>query len=545
MLNIKDRSWLKLNFDKIFLFLISLIVIFSRIPFASKYLTTVNSVNYGLSFIKYDISYHQPHPPGYILYVMLGKMINIFFNDPNISMILISIIFTIFTIIITYFLAKRFFSRTIAIISVFLLVFNPIVWYYGEIAEIYMCEAFFATLIAYLSYLVYVGEKKFIYISAIVLGLSGGFRQDTLIFMFPLWFVCLYYSKTTYKDYLKIFFVLCLSIIIWLIPILISSGSIGNYLYLTNEITTRAFSTTSLFYGATFSEQFYNAFELIMWSLMGIGIVGVICVLLEFVLKTKKIFSLFDFRNFKILFLTLWILPAFLFYAVIHIANPGYILIYLPAILMVVGYFYIVFALDLTKILNRFTKQQIIIFLVLISVIFNISLFIYSEKIETGVRDISSPLHYDGINSNIEKFFQINFFALKFINEKNNQQGMLISSILKLTNHNPNNTIIIAKDRILVRNAVYYLPEYQFYIISNKPNIRINAPNVKNINNDEVIKIPVNSSIKRIIWIINDDSTFFKQIPFNINTIYIPNGKIYYSDVNIEINEIDINNKIS
>ena len=104
----------------------SILIIATRIPFMSKFLYDWDSVNYALSFITFDISRHQPHPPGYIFYVALGRMVNNVFNDPNTALIIISIAFSIFTVVILYFLGKELFNQKIGVISALLLIFNPI-----------------------------------------------------------------------------------------------------------------------------------------------------------------------------------------------------------------------------------------------------------------------------------------------------------------------------------------------------------------------------------------------------------------------------------
>ena len=54
----------------IFFFLILL----TRLLFKSHYLYEWDSVHYALAIEKLDILWHQPHPPGYILYVFLLKI---------------------------------------------------------------------------------------------------------------------------------------------------------------------------------------------------------------------------------------------------------------------------------------------------------------------------------------------------------------------------------------------------------------------------------------------------------------------------------------
>src|SRR5437879_8467767 len=68
------------------------ITFITRIPFTSRLLFDQDAVQFALAIEKYDVYLHQPHPPGYFLYVMLGKMINIFFHDANTSFLVLSLI---------------------------------------------------------------------------------------------------------------------------------------------------------------------------------------------------------------------------------------------------------------------------------------------------------------------------------------------------------------------------------------------------------------------------------------------------------------------
>ena len=124
------------------------------------------------------------------------------------------------------------FSQEIAVVTSILLIFNPIFWFYGEIAIIYMSEALFASLIAYTSYKFLKGDDRFLYISAIVLGLSGGFRQDLIVFMFPLWLFSIYYQNFDYKKIFKAFMLLIASTMLWFIPTIMLTGGLWKYLQL-------------------------------------------------------------------------------------------------------------------------------------------------------------------------------------------------------------------------------------------------------------------------------------------------------------------------
>ena len=63
-----------------------------RLPFRAKLLYHYDSVQFALALEKYDRYLHQPHPPGYFLYVMADKAVNFFLQNANSSFILVSVV---------------------------------------------------------------------------------------------------------------------------------------------------------------------------------------------------------------------------------------------------------------------------------------------------------------------------------------------------------------------------------------------------------------------------------------------------------------------
>ena len=122
--------------DKIVLpsLLFLVITVISRIPFTSKYLYHMDSVQYALALEQYNITIHQPHPPGYFLYVMLGRFINFFMHDANITFIVISIVFSGLTVVAVYYLGKEIFNKKTGIIAAAIAMTSPNLWFHGEVA---------------------------------------------------------------------------------------------------------------------------------------------------------------------------------------------------------------------------------------------------------------------------------------------------------------------------------------------------------------------------------------------------------------------------
>lgn len=414
----------------------------------SKFLYEWDSVNYALGFERYDILSHQPHFPGYIFYIGLGKLVNSIFNDANTTMIVISISFSILTVILVYYLAKNIFSRKIGIISSILLIFNPLFWFYGEIATIYPSHAFFASLIAFVSYQVLRGNEKFFYLSAVTLGLAGGFRQDLIIFMF------------------------------------------------------------------------------------------------------RKKFQIKILLNAKFVFLSLWIFPMIIFQFMVHSPKPGYILVYISAISMILGYIFNYFSLKIEN-KHEFSYKSVLSSLLTIFIFLNSLYFIYPSNINYE-STWETPLGFIDENQKILLCIDL-LFVYRYEKIYKNDLNTEYHINMIMNNSNPEKTIIIIRDILREdqgfswRKAIYYLPQYNIYSISDDENSQLKTSKTnknfivfhgKNHKGsgfeNKTLEIPLNTSTTQIIWVMNNKTKFFKNVNSKLNTTFIilPNGlKIYYSDI--------------
>ncbi|MGO9387099.1 MAG: glycosyltransferase family 39 protein [Methanobacterium sp.] len=376
-MKILDKLWSSLTkrVDLHILIIFILVILLTRIPFICKYLFDWDSVGYALGFQQFNMALDQPQAPGYIFYVALGKIVNLIFNNPNDTMIFINIIFSIFTVILVYYLAKQIYSREVAVIASVLLIFFPTFWFYGETSTIYICEALFATLIAYTSYQLLKGDDRFLYISTFILGLSGGFRQDLILFMFPLWFFCLVYQDLNYKKIFKALIVLIASIMLWFIPTIILAGGYGNYSLINQDTLIGSFQSLSIFFGAGIVNQLSMDSRLLSWTVLGIGIISSLILWIFISLNLRRIIKVSNFRNPDLIFMFLWFLPAFLFYLLIYIAKPGYVLTFLPVFSLIIGYVIVNFSFKLNKRFKLVSKNSFVLLLVSIIVFLSVVQF--------------------------------------------------------------------------------------------------------------------------------------------------------------------------
>jgi hypothetical protein len=294
---------------------LALLSLLLRLPFRSQTLHNWDSVNFALGLLDFNVVKHRPHPPGYILYIELGKVLNSILGDPNISLVWISIVAGVLAVIFTYAFAYRRFDSTDALFSALLVLTNPLLWLYDELALTYSLEAFFSITIAYACWRVINGSVAWIYAGAVLLGLAGGFRQTTLLIMLPL---ALYAAwKSPWKHRLLSGVLLLLICLAWGLPLIERTGGLVAYLLASRQLSSVVEPQPvtvilhALFYGGHIPLLFAIGLWLGLYALPD----GLI-------------------RSWEKTFLLLWVLPGLAMVSLRHIGQSGYILFTLPPLII-------------------------------------------------------------------------------------------------------------------------------------------------------------------------------------------------------------------
>lgn len=351
-----------------FLFLLSICL---KIPFTSKVLYCWDSVQFALGVENYNVSLYQPHPPGYILYVMLAKVSNYLFNDINYTLNFISILFSAFAVVFLYLLGEKMYNRTVGITSSLFLLFSPLYWFNSVVALPYAAECFFSVLVAYFCW-ISLSNKKYIILSTIFLAVAFGIRQNLILFLLPLWGYSIKKSIPLLL-YSGVLFLLCLAS---LIPMVYLSGGWESYLRAMAGQSSYILSFSIFQKGIT---ALINNTTQVLTSIFFGGLGATSFLLIPYVAKrvvdTKRIIHEISISNLQ--FFSLWIFPSFLFYCLVFIDPPAYILTFLPAII-------IVFAVMLNKVasyvqnISLWSKNKVIIVLLGIIILINSLIFTLS-----------------------------------------------------------------------------------------------------------------------------------------------------------------------
>lgn len=317
---------------------VALFVVISRWLGHMQYLYLGDSVNYALALDKYDITLHQPHPPGYALYILLAKLIYGVVGDANKALIIVSILFSVVLVYAIFYLAKTVYNERVAWIAVFLMMSSPMVWFHGQVALNYLSDAVFASLFALFAYrsLTEVKSNRWLTISSVMLAIGGGFRPTLMVFLALLW-LWVVIKKRSWRVGLTQVGIVAGITLAWLIPAVYLSGGLVKvwhavYSLIFDKSALYSFSVGQWGWTAItrYSKLLFN------YLLLSLGWSKLIVLLffLSLVIPRTEMVKV-DYR--KLIFWSLWLLPPTAFYLLVVFTIPGYLLIALPAVVVLVA----------------------------------------------------------------------------------------------------------------------------------------------------------------------------------------------------------------
>lgn len=213
----------------ILIFLVSLAL---RLPFLSPWLEDWDSVQFALAMDHFDLPLHQPHAPGYPLYILTARFINLFAHNQTLSLTLLSAIAGSLITMSIYLLTKKMFGQKEAILAAFIFALAPISWLMSVSALTNIPG------LAALIFFVYLLYNQKLYTASFWGGLLLGFRATELpviIFLLTL----AHLRKLRSKTLLISIYLFVLGLCVWLIPLIIDTGPkefINSYTWIANYV---------------------------------------------------------------------------------------------------------------------------------------------------------------------------------------------------------------------------------------------------------------------------------------------------------------------
>ncbi|HET8578339.1 MAG TPA: glycosyltransferase family 39 protein [Methylomirabilota bacterium] len=322
-------AWLSRHADAVLAVGLGALTLVSRWPYRARMLYNWDAVQFALALHEFDIAKHQPHPPGYLFYVGLGRLLNVLLRDPTLVYVALAMLFSAGTTVIVYGLAKRLYDRCTALAAAALLAVSPLFWFYGSVGLTYAGEAFGASVVAWFAYGALTGSPRHLYWSALALGLVGGMRQSVLVLLFPLWLGCAVMGVRSIRRLAAAAGVLVAAVLSWLLPMLWLSGGLDAYLAASTQLYSSVVLRTSVL-EASPDIIFAQTRYLLESVVVGLGPLALALLALPFSIRRA------GWRQ-REWFLLAWIAPPVAFYVLVHFGQAGYVLTFLPALVILLA----------------------------------------------------------------------------------------------------------------------------------------------------------------------------------------------------------------
>jgi hypothetical protein len=308
---------------------LAVVTLLSRWPYRARMLYNWDAVQFALALHEFDIAKHQPHPPGYLLYVALGRLLNASLADPTLAYVALAMLFSAGSTFVLYWLARRIYDRATAVIAASLLAVSPLFWFYGSVGLTYAGEAFAASLVAWFAYGALSGHVPSLYWGALALGLTGGMRQSVLVLLLPLWLGSALIGVPSHRRRLIAGGILLASVLAWLLPMLWLSGGAAAYVGASTQLYGSVLLPTSVL-GGSLEITLAQVRYLLESTLVGLGPLGLAALILPAYSRRVG-------WHRPEWFLLGWMVPPIIFYMLIHFGQAGYVLTFLPALVILLS----------------------------------------------------------------------------------------------------------------------------------------------------------------------------------------------------------------
>jgi hypothetical protein len=297
-----------------------------------------DSANYALAVRDfYNVAFHQPHPPGYPLYVFFARAIDLVVHDANRALILEGIAWSALAVFSTVGLGRALFGRIAGLLAGLLLACTVGFWGYGEVAYPYVALAGETATLAWLAHSTLAGRRTHIVWLGLAWAIAAGVRWDAAVFCGPLWLWA--WCTVSWRLRAASVGVAALVVAAWAVPMIQLTGGWDVYRQALASYL-QVWSAQSAYVVGDFAsggdtQANYNLNFLINYLRQMLG-VGLLLVLYLFGRRFGPARLASDQRS---RFLGLWIVPPLLVYVYAHLGESGYVLSLAPqaAILIAVA----------------------------------------------------------------------------------------------------------------------------------------------------------------------------------------------------------------
>jgi hypothetical protein len=510
------------RYDVLWASALAALTILSRLPYRARMLYNWDAVQFALALREYDVVKHQPHPPGYILYVALGGLVNAWVDNPTAAYVGLAVAFSGLTTFVVYFLARTAYDRATALVAATLLAVSPLFWFYGSVGLTYAGEALCASTVAYFAFRALRGSETDAWLAAGYLGLAGGVRQSILLLLLPLWLGATIFGVRRLRTVVVGLGIIGVAVVAWFVPMVWLTGGLDRYLEASRDLAETVVKPTSIL-GGYLETNVRMARYLLESVLVALGPLALVVFLVPWFARRHG----WTPREW---FFLGWTVTPVLVYTLVHFGQAGYVLTFLPALVIVLSAV-LVTALGRAAAFAAHPRLRPVAIAAAVGVVVlvNGSFFVNARPLQRNFETPRASWVKTAEDEAFDWIFSRTAAALR------EHEEVVRTFVDAITNQfSEDDTAIITelgnpRSYPWMRHAVFYLPSYALYELQvgdlppgyYAPKASLSMTRVR----DSEIRIP--ASIKRLVWFVDHWSPTSAPPP-GLMEIEIPHGRFLY-----------------
>ncbi len=200
---------------------------------------------------QFDIARHQPHPPGYPLWIFALRGLTPVVGRANSAQVILALLFTVAGLLFFLPLAREMLGDDAGAAATALLAFSPLVCLHATVPLTYAVDLFASCSVGWFAARLWRGQTRWAPLGFALASVTAGFRQSGVTFLLPLLCVALWRSWRKHPLYaaggLAAGAVCWLA---WYVPTAVLSGGFAALASLDRNQMLGAVRKTSIFFGA-------------------------------------------------------------------------------------------------------------------------------------------------------------------------------------------------------------------------------------------------------------------------------------------------------
>ena len=416
--------------DLIIIAFVFVIGVLSRIPFLEQMQSHWDGPQYSIAIIRYSLEQQTPAPPGYPLYIAMGRAAYFLTNDPHNAILFLNVLFSGLGAIVFYLIGKALFNRSVGIIATILFLSGTTFYFFGITAYPYLAIPVISAALGGVVYVIVFRKKKYGIFLGLTFSFAIAFRPQEVPFITLIFLYGFYHLGS--KEKIKAIMSFIFFFLLWFLPFMRLVGGLGNYIHVSREfLEAGTISPISV-------ENIRRwVFAIIQGFYFSFGISSISLFVLIFIKVkniTRKKIMVFV-RKKHVHFYFIWITPSLLFNLLIRSEHAGYQGTYISAFLILISYS--IWYLSKKNMITRCIMIACIVF-------FNLFIFFFNRDPALNKPYRQSSFHYWEIRKNdIRLYSKVTYIKKNF---------------------DPKTTMIITEP-FQWRGIMYHLPEYLTYDI--------------------------------------------------------------------------------